>query len=270
MTTQTKNATIDWLTTIAIAGIAISLTIAIHEGFHALSCIAVGGNLLEYSALHVQCSALPSAPDKFVAGSAAIGNILLGLGMLVFLRSSSQKSNELKFFFWLFMLMNWMNGAGYLMFSGIANIADWAEVIQGWEPHWLWRIILTVVGTGLYTFFVWLALMELGKMIGGGEEDQISRAVKLGLISYGTAVFVVLGAGLFNPFGMLSLAVVAGLIGIVAGMSPLLWMMQWFRAKMFVKVPGKALTIQRQWHWILAATVVVLLYVVVLGRTLYF
>ncbi|GJM42649.1 MAG: hypothetical protein DHS20C20_29310 [Ardenticatenaceae bacterium] len=270
MTTQTKKATIDWLTTIAIAGIAISLTIAIHEGFHALACIAVGGNLLEYSALHVQCSVLPTAPDKFVAGSAAIGNILLGLAILAYLRSNSPKTSELKFFLWLFMLMNWMNGAGYLMFSGIANVADWAEVIQSWEPPWLWRTVLTVVGTGLYTLFVWLALAELGKIIGGTEEEQISRAVKLGLISYATAVFVVLGAGFFSPFGMSSLAVVAGLIGIVAGMSPLLWMMQWFRAKMFVKLQGQALAIQRQWRWIIVSVVVVLVYVVILGRTIYF
>jgi len=68
------------------------------------------------------------------------------------------KASETQFFLWLFMLMNWCYGAGYLIFSGIANVGDWAVVIHGWEPIWLLRILMIVVGTLIFMFFVRLAL----------------------------------------------------------------------------------------------------------------
>ena len=46
---------VDWLTVVAIAAIAISLTVASHEGVHAITCLAVGSSLEEYSALYVEC-----------------------------------------------------------------------------------------------------------------------------------------------------------------------------------------------------------------------
>lgn len=56
-TEQIKKGIIDWLTTVAIAAIAISLTQIIHEGTHALTCLITGGDLQEFSALHAACQA---------------------------------------------------------------------------------------------------------------------------------------------------------------------------------------------------------------------
>jgi hypothetical protein len=261
---------IDWLTTIAIAAVAISLTIGFHEGMHALSCIGVGGDLQELSALHALCDTSEIWQGKIVSGIASVANIVVGFVCLVVLRQTRQQSSEWQFFLWLFMLMNWLNGAGYWMFSGIANVGDWANVIAGWEPHVLWRIVMTAVGTGTFAFFVWLALKELGKIIGGSADEQIGRATKLGLLAYATAGLVILLAGVFNPYGMGSLPVIAGLLAVLGGLSPLAWMMQWFRAKSFVKLPQQPLQIQRQWSWIGAAGFVIFVYAFILGRTLYF
>lgn len=81
---------------------------------------------------------------------------------------------------------------------------------------------------------------------------------------------VVLLAGLFNPLGMVSLPVIAGLLAVLGGLSPLLWMMQWFQAKMFTKLDKQPLEIHRQWQWMGVALVVTFLYAFVLGRGLYF
>jgi hypothetical protein len=237
---------------------------------HALSCLVVGGDLQEYSALHVSCPTSEIWQGKIVSATASIANILLGLACLAILRRRDWQKSEAQFFLWLLMLMNWLNGAGYWMFSGIANLGDWADVIAGWEPPVLWRIVMTIVGTGTYAFFVWLALKELGRMIGGNADEQIGRATKLGLIAYVSAGLVILLAGIFNPYGLGSLPVVAGLLAVLGGLSPLVWMMQWFRAKSFVKLPHQALAIQRQWSWVLAAGIVVFVYAFILGRTLYF
>jgi hypothetical protein len=267
--TVTPAPRVDWLTVVAIVAMAISFNVAFHEGVHALTCAAVGGQVREYSALYVDCGAT-AAQNRWVAGSASIANLAAGFLLWAALRRSANSSARLRFFLWLFMLMNWLYGAGYWMFSGIANIGDWAEVTAGWQPAWLWRVLLTVMGTALFMFFVWLALRELGRIIGGEGSEQIKRATKLGLIAYATSAGVIVLAGLFNPFGFLSLPVTAGLAAVLGALSPLLWMMQWFRSPAFRKTAREPLEITRNWVVIAGAAVVVLVYAVILGRTLYF
>lgn len=260
---------VDWPTTIAISAMSMSLTVGLHEGIHALACV-FGGRLVQLSALHVDCIPASVAHGKFTSGSAAVVNIILGFVLLAFLRQSQDRSSETKFFVWLFMAMNFFLGAGYFMFSGIAGIGDWANVIAGLEPAWLWRVIMAIVGTGLFTYFVYLSLVALGSIIGGTAEEQINRAVKLGVVAYVTAVIVVLLAGVMNPFGMGSLPVVAGMMAVMGGQSPLLWMMQWFKAESFVKSPGSPLAVERDMIWITAGVVVTAVYVFLLGPALNF
>jgi len=267
---STKKPVTDWLTIIAIAAIAVSLTGAFHEGVHALSCVILGGELQEYSAFHVAHENLTTSQGKIVAGSASIANLILGILFLVLLRHSHRKSAELQFFVWLMMLINLLKGAGYWMFSGISNVGDWAVVISGWEPYWLWRTAMAIFGTGVYTYCVWIALHELGKIIGGKADEQISRANKLGILSYSASIMVVAFAGINNPYGIASLPVVAGLLAVLGGLSPLVWMMQWFRANMFKKLQKKPLEINRQWFWIVTGLAVVFGYSFILGRTVYF
>jgi len=265
---STQRPALDWLTVVAIAAIAISLNVAFHEGVHALACVSLGSDLQEYSALHVTCQHAGVWQSKVEAGSAPLANLLLGTIAWRLLRRVRRPSSRV--LVWLFMLMNWLYGAGYWMFSGVANIGDWAVVIKGWQPPWLWRIALLLIGTPLFFFFVWLALRELGKFIGGTVPEQISRAAKIGFLAYVTSALVILLAGLFNPYGIWGLPAIAGLSAVLGALSPLLWMMQWFRAKGFVKLAGPPLEIQRNWRLIALSAAVVFVYVFVLGRTLYF
>ncbi len=113
-------------------------------------------------------------------------------------------------------------GLGYVMFSGVAGIGDIANVISGWEPVWLWRVLTTLVGSLMFMGCFWLALREFGKMVGGEPDEQIGRANKLSILSYVASLLVVL-AGLFNTFGFLSLPVMAGLWLLIQGGDPALW-----------------------------------------------
>lgn len=270
VTNLTRKPTIDWLTVIAIAAIAISFNVAFHEGVHALACLGVGGDLQEYSALYEDCDQVTESQAKIVAGSAPTYNLLAGLLFWMILRNSRKQASETQFFLWLFMLMNWCYGAGYFMLSGVANIGDWAVVFQGWEPGWLWRIPMTIMGTLLFMVFIRLALQEFGKMVGGEAEEQIHRANKLFILSYSASFGVILIAGFFCPYGLLSLPVTAGVFAVLGALSPLLWMIRWFRTKHFVKLTKEPLEIQRKWQWLVAAVIVVFAYVFILGRTLYF
>jgi hypothetical protein len=268
--TLIRKPVVDWLTVASIAAIAISLTVGFHEGIHALTCLAVGGRLLEYSALYESCDSATIFQRKMVAGSAPTFNLLAGVLLWIILQRSRKQAPQTWFFLWLFMLMNWFYGAGYFIFSGIANVGDWAVVINGWEPSWLWRVLMTIIGTLSFMFFVRLALQEFGKMVGGDADEQIRRANKLFILSYITSFVVVLMAGFFCPYGFLSLPVTAGIFAVIGALSPLLWMTRWFRTKGFVKLVKEPLEIHRKWPWLVAAVIVVFTYVFILGRTLYF
>ncbi|MGD8753709.1 MAG: hypothetical protein PVG14_19930 [Anaerolineales bacterium] len=265
-----RKPVIDWLTVVAIASIAISFNVALHEGVHALTCLVVSSDLQEYSALYVSCDSPTVTQRKVVAGSAPTYNLIAGAILWILLRNSRKLAPETQFFIWLFMLMNWFYGAGYLIFSGIANIGDWAVVINGWEPSWVLRILMIIVGTLLFMFFVRLGLQEFGKMVGGDTDEQIRRANKLFVLSYITSFAVVLSAGFFCPSGLLSLPVTAGTFAVIGALSPFVWMIRWFRTKTFVKLLKGPLEIKRKWQWLVAAVIVVFTYVFILGRTLYF
>ena len=269
-TSSVRKPFVDWLTAVAIAAIAISFNVASHEGVHALACLAVGGDLQEYSALYESCDSSTVAQGKIVAGSAPTYNLIAGALFWIILRNSRRQASETQFFLWLLMLMNWFYGAGYFIFSGIANVGDWAVVINGWEPSWLWRVLMTIVGTLFFVFFVRLGLQEFGKIAGGDADEQIRRANKLCILSYVTSFVVILMAGFFCPYGLLSLPVTAGLFAVAGALSPFLWMMRWFRTKGFAKLDKEPLEIHRKWLWLVAAVIVVFTYVFILGRTLYF
>jgi hypothetical protein len=268
--TTIRKPVVDWLTVVAIAAVAVSFNVGFHEGVHALTCLTVGGNLQEYSALYESCDSSSESQAKIVAGSAPTFNLIVGVFVWIILRNGRKLSPETQFFLWLFMLMNWFYGAGYFILSGIANVGDWAVVINGWEPAWLWRIPMTLVGILSFMFFVRLGLHEFGKMVGGDGEEQFHRGHKLCVISYVSSFFVVLGAGLFCPYGFFSLPVVAGVIAVTGALSPFLYMMRWFRTDHFKKLVKEPLEIHRKWQWLFAAIIVVFTYVFILGRTLYF
>ena len=265
-----RKPVIDWLTVIGIAALAISFTVAFHEGVHALACLAVGGDLQGYSALYASCDTSTELQAKIVAASAPVYNLLAGLLAWLLFRHSRHRSSETQFFLWLFMLMNWFYGAGYFAFSGITNVGDWSVVIDGWQPTWLWRVLMTLVGILLFMFFVRQGLKEFGKVVCENADEQFHCVNRLCIMSYFTSFLVILFAGFFCPYGLTSLPVTAGLFAVAGALSPFLLMMRWFRTKRFVKLAKEPLEIHRKWSWIVTSLVVVFGYVFILGRTLYF
>ena len=69
---------------------------------------------------------------------------------LVALRAARRASTTGRYFLWLFMTVNLLQAAGYWLFSGLGNVGDWAAVIEGWSPHWVFRLGLAVLGGAAY------------------------------------------------------------------------------------------------------------------------
>lgn len=265
-----KASSFDWITVIALSAMVVSLNVGLHETSHALACLAVGGQLRELAALYALCDSSGLLQAKVVDGVAPFYNILIASLIWFILPHIPRSKPQLLLFLWLFMLLNWLSGTGYFMISGIANIGDLATVIQAWEPHWLWRLVLTLLGSALFMLVIWLSLRALGKFIGGEGHAQFQRANTLSLLAYVSAIVVIVLVGFISPLGFSSLPVVAGLIAVIFGYSPFLWMMHWFSDKHFKKTELPLLSLPRHNGYLLAALVVTVFYLAVMGRGIQF
>lgn len=262
----------DVLTGLSIGAMLTALQIGFHESVHAVTCRALGDQLLELSALHVDCISQSTINGKLVALSAPLANILVGLFLLWLLRTRQGMGSTTRYMVWLFMLFHLLAGTGYLMFSGIGNFGDIAVVIEGWQPHWFWRISSALLGTATYLGTVYIALIEMGRFIGGSDiNDQVGRLSWLLILAYIGSLLTGLAAGAMNPGGILGIASLAGVFGIASGASPLLWAPQWFRAKMFVKDADQdQLILSRSWSIVGISLVIVALYALVMGPSIQF
>jgi len=230
---------------ISLAAAAVLLTILFHESIHGIVCLVVGGDIKQFSAVHVRCPCDEQWKFRVVAASASIANILLACGLWPLLRRLQSRGGIAVFLVWLLFAMNLFTGTGYLFASGLMNAGDWAGVIRGLEPAWLYRVGLIVVGMVSLMLAVAWTLIEFGRMLDASEPKPIGRAQNIAMTSYGTAFVVMFAVGLAQPNGPLGFPCVHSLMGVLGGLSPLLWMMQWFRADMFKLRGTKPLEIKQ-------------------------
>jgi hypothetical protein len=55
-----------------------------------------------------------------------------------------------------------LQATGYLLFSGLGNIGDWAAVVRGWPGGALWRVALATAGGLTYWLATRWAIGQLG------------------------------------------------------------------------------------------------------------
>jgi len=258
-------STADTWTVVAIAGVAYVCASILHEGIgHGGACVLTGGNPVAISTVHFECD----HEGRLVAAGGTIVNFAAGLVCWLGARMVSH-ATRLRYFLWLSMTVNFLQAGGYFLFSGIGNIGDWAVVIQRFQPAWFWRVGLTTLGVGSYLTFVWIALLEMRPFLGQAEAERLQRAKKLTLAPYFTGGILFCVAGLFNPVGMILVAISAAAASF-GGTSGLAWMWQMFRGN---RIPRTAFEMPRLSHsrgWMIAAGIVGVLFISVLGRGLKF
>ena len=177
------------------------------------------------------------------------------------LTRARQASSEARYFLLIACLFYLFDGTGYFFFSGITSFGDWAGVIAGLHPHWVWRVLLLVIGVASYYGVVLLA--GLGFAIYMGVSMKNPRLLRLTLLPYVTAIAVIGISGLFNPVGirLVWLSALPASAGAHSGML-------WFRYYIPRSIQASDLTepISRTCSWILTAVPVFLVFVFVLGR----
>jgi len=264
---STERSWLDPWTVGAIAVVAYALSNVVHEGLgHGGACVLVGGRPKELNAVFFDCSVegLPSAAARWVAAGGSIANLLFAALAWAGIRGLPRDWGRERQFTWLMLAINLLMPFGYLLFSGLGGIGDWAVVIDGMQPALAWRIGLTALGAVLY-FVVTppLLMAELEPFLGTGAETRIARARTLTLLPYvvGGTLFVV--AGLLNPYG-LQLVLISAAAASFGGTSLLAWYpVVWARRARGGTEPP--LGVGRSVAWLVLALVVAGLFIGVLG-----
>jgi hypothetical protein len=255
---QNQKTATDAATVAAIALIVYALSSVLHEGAgHGLACVVTGHKALVLSTVHFECD----HDTVFVAAAGTLMNLIAGSLCWALLRLGGRLPPRLCYFLWLLMTVNLLDAGGYFLFSGFGNIGDWAFVIQNLHPAWLWRVLLVLIGAVSYYFFVLVSLRGLRPFISGPEWD-LRRAKLLTLVPYFAGGILSCIAGMFNPVGMILVAISAAAASF-GGTSALAWMTQLLRGKN--GDGGIPLPLPRSYVWIAAAAIVSAAFIAILG-----
>jgi hypothetical protein len=250
---------------IAIAIVATVCADVIHEGLgHGGACLSTGGHPLALSTVHFECE----GEGILVAAGGTIANLIAGVVFFSWSRLV-KRDTRLRYFLWLSMTINLFGAGGYFLFSGVGNIGDWAAVVQGLQPAWLWRVGLTILGVVSYLFFMWIALLEMRPFLGRDAAKRMTRARKLTLVPYFAHGILSCVAGLFNPVGMILVAISAAAASF-GGASGLVWMDEWLRGPHISMTAFQMPPLTRSRAWIFAAAILALAFIAILGPGLKF
>ena len=258
---------LDRATIIAISALAYSLANVVHEGLgHGGACILFGARPTMFNAIFFNYDEATASDSvqRAISSAGSVVNVIVGLPLTVLLRSRVALSPRWRYFLWLFCAVNLLTAFGYLLYSGIGGIGDWARVIEGARPAALYRLALVVSGALLYFVVAPRLLMPaLDPFLGREPDARVARARQLSLIPYLVGAGTLVAAGLLNPLGM-KIVLISAAAASLGGTSLLAWYPAIPRAPSpyATDVP---LGITRGVPWIVAGVIAMAFFVLVLG-----
>ena len=250
----------------ALGVIAFALADVSHEALgHGLATLAVGGKAVLLTTCNFDSSGNYS---KWIAAAGGLMNLVIGFGSLAVLRLPAQFTPLLRYFLVLVAAFNLFFAFGYPAYSGVARFGDWAQVISGLEPPWLWRVVLVVVAVvGYYGSMKLLGIAIVpfaGKREGSmGGLLNGARLQRITLIPYVAAMILACAGAALNPQGW-HVIFTAGLPSAAAAFG--LTQMDHFVGRKSSGASQEVIEpMQRNLRWIMAAMVVMVCFVGVLG-----
>jgi hypothetical protein len=251
----------DALTIVAIAVLACVVQDILHEGLgHGVTAWLSGAHSITMSTVALQSD----IETRWISANGTLVNLVFAAVFWFLLRNARRYSPTLRYFFVLAMMGNLFTGTGYFLFSGVANFGDWAAVIHGLQPYWMWRSGLIVLGVISYYLSMLLVGAELQPFRGApADGPRLRRLCWMPYFTDGTLAGV---AGLLNPAGLFYVIASAlpSTLGANAGLLSLPSLMHRGKA-----APDESVgPINRSVSWIAAGAVAALLFIFVLGRGL--
>jgi hypothetical protein len=249
----------DRLTVTAVSVLACILQDVLHEGLgHGVTAWLSGARRVTMSTVALQSD----IDTPWIAANGTLVNLFFaGIFWLLLLKPRRYKSTAF-YFLVLAMAGNLFTGTGYFFFSGVTNFGDWAAVIRGLQPHWIWRLGLTLLGVASYYASMLVVASKLKQF--HAKDESSHRLRRLSWTPYFTDGILAGVAGVFNPAGLFYVIASAlpSTLGANAGLLSLPSMMRKWR----VNAEDEVAPIRRSIAWITAGAIAGLLFIFELGR----
>jgi hypothetical protein len=246
-------------TLIAISAVACILQDVLHEGLgHGVTAWLSGSRSLTMSTVALQSD----IDTRWIAANGTLVNLFFAIVFWMFLLKPQRYKPTTHYFLVLALAGNLFTATGYFFFSGVTNFGDWAVVIRGLQPHWIWQLGLVVLGVASYYASVLLVGSKLKPF---QSEDKSSRRLRgLCWTPYFTDGILAGLGGLLNPAGLFYVVASAlpSTLGANAGLLSLPSMMRNQNVEEQVGPVGRSA------GWLVVGVVSSLLFIFVLGRGL--
>jgi hypothetical protein len=255
------NSKDDALTLIAIGILAFILADISHEALgHGLAILAVDAQPVQLTTSHFSHR---GSLSRWIPAAGGIANVVVGLLFLLALRLFRPASQHVRYLFVLAAAFNLLFATAYPAYSGIALFGDWAAVISGLSPAWLWRILLMAFSGASYYVSLQLVAAAIRPFCGSAHPEALTRVRRITLIPYLAALAAAGLAGAFNPMGWTTIFTAA--LPAAAAAFGLTQMDHFARARSSHPSISPAGLVTRSLPWIVAAAVALALFVGVLG-----
>jgi hypothetical protein len=246
-------------TLIAISAVACILQDILHEGLgHGVAAWLSGARQITMSTVALQCD----LETRWISANGTLVNLLFAAIFWLLLLRPRHYRPATRYFLVLAMAGNLFTGTGYFFFSGVSNFGDWAAVIRGLQPHWMWQLGLVVLGMASYYASMLLVAAQLRPF----RSDEPLRFRGLCWTPYFTDGILAGVSGLLNPAGLFYVIASAlpSTLGANAGLLSLPSMLR-------RQTPGEEEQVRPIGHstaWIVVGAIASLLFIFVLGRGL--
>ena len=251
----------DRLTVVAISALACVLQDVLHEGLgHGVTAWLSGAHRLAISTVALQSD----IATRWISANGTLVNLLFGAIFWLLLLRPQRYRPAMRYFLVLAMAGNLFTGTGYFLFSGVFNFGDWAAVIQGAEPHWMWQLGLVLVGLASYYASMRVVAAKLKPF--RGPHDVSRRLRVLCWTPYFTDGILAGLGGLLNPFGLFY--VIASALPSTLGANAALMSLPFMMLHGSGSEEEQVGPVRRSGAWIATAAVASLLFILVLGRGL--
>jgi len=240
-------------TIIAIGVLAYLVQDILHEGLgHGVTAWLSGAHKLTISTVALQSD----ISTRWISANGTLVNLACAAVIWLLLANATRLRPVTRYFLVMSMAGSLFSGTGYFLFSGVMNFGDWAAVIEGWQPQWMWRLGLVIVGAITYYASMLLVASALKPFQG--------RLRALCWIPYFTEGALALLAGLWNPAGLFY--VIASALPSTLGANTGLLVLPFMMRDPRYQGGNTAGPIERHPGWIAAGVIGALFFIVVLGR----
>ena len=132
---------------------------------------------------------------RFICAAGSLSTILLGVLLypLLILAMRKRANITLRIFLWLVVAVGIFHGFCYIIYSGLAGVGDWKEVIAFW-PHQTFLRVLEVV----FGILICTRVVRFFAALFSTFPESLTR---LALVPYASATFIFCLAGLRIPHG---------------------------------------------------------------------